>query len=145
MIKPHDLMALAERLAASTDEADWRAAISRAYYCAYHVARLLLAEDCGIVLPKTSDTHQSIHRCLMNGGDAALRAAGSRLESLRGDRNRADYDLDDPACSRQANAQTQIENAKDVMRQLAVALPNLAAIRPAIREYASQVLKLGLK
>ena len=145
MIRPHDLMTLADRLAASHIESEWRAAISRAYYSAYHAARLLIAEDSGVLLAKTADTHQNIYRCLMNGQDASLRAAGSRLESLRGDRNRADYDLDDSTFSHPANVLIQVENAKDVIKQLALAKPNLAVFRPSIREYASKVLKLGLK
>src|SRR5438477_485799 len=37
-----DFLSLAARLAADVTEADWRAAVSRAYYAAFHVARQLL-------------------------------------------------------------------------------------------------------
>jgi uncharacterized protein (UPF0332 family) len=34
-----DFLALAARLAGDATEADWRTAVSRAYYAAFHVAR----------------------------------------------------------------------------------------------------------
>lgn len=39
-----DFLLVASRLAAETTEADWRTAVSRAYYAAFHVARRLLAD-----------------------------------------------------------------------------------------------------
>jgi uncharacterized protein (UPF0332 family) len=37
-----DFLSLAARLGADTTEADWRTAVSRAYYAAFHAARQLL-------------------------------------------------------------------------------------------------------
>jgi hypothetical protein len=39
-----DFLALAARLARDTTEADWRTAVSRAYYTAFHVTRQLLVD-----------------------------------------------------------------------------------------------------
>jgi hypothetical protein len=39
-----DFLPLATRLAAGTTEADWRTAVSRAYYAAFHVARRLFTD-----------------------------------------------------------------------------------------------------
>jgi hypothetical protein len=36
---PHDFLLLAARLSNSSDQADLRTAVSRAYYAAFHVAR----------------------------------------------------------------------------------------------------------
>jgi uncharacterized protein (UPF0332 family) len=38
-------LAVAQRLAEGSDEADWRSAISRAYYAAFHVGRDLLHQQ----------------------------------------------------------------------------------------------------
>src|SRR5262245_12354696 len=96
MIQPRDFLAQAERLLESGLEVDRRSAVSRGYYAAYHLARILVSEKCGVVLSKTADSHQTIQRCLMSSQHSQLRAAGSRLESLRGERNLADYHLTDP-------------------------------------------------
>jgi uncharacterized protein (UPF0332 family) len=39
-----DFLSLATRLATGATEADWRTAVSRAYYAAFHVARRLFAD-----------------------------------------------------------------------------------------------------
>jgi hypothetical protein len=145
MIKPIDLLSLADRLLASGIEVDGRAAVSRAYYGAYHAAQELIAEECGVVLPRGADAHQTIHRCLMNCQDVVLRDAGSRLESLREERNRADYDLDDARFAKAANVHVQVEKAKVVAAQIASAQANVTRIQDALRAYASGVLKLRLK
>ena len=46
-----DFVPLAARLAAGAAEADWRTAVSRAYYAAIHVARRLLS-DLGFTVPR---------------------------------------------------------------------------------------------
>jgi hypothetical protein len=143
MIKPTDLLSLADRLLASGIEADSRAAVSRAYYGAYHAARQWIVDQCGVVLPRTADAHQAIHRCLMNCQDANLRAAGGRLESLREERNHADYDLIDPRFAKPTNAQYQVEKAKAVVAQIPIAATDV--LRDALRTYARDTLRLGLK
>jgi len=39
-----ELLAVAQQLAGAGTEAEWRSAISRAYYAAFHVARELLED-----------------------------------------------------------------------------------------------------
>jgi hypothetical protein len=53
-----DFLSLATRLAAATTEADWRTAVSRAYYAAFHVARRLLT-DLNFTVPRADRAHQS--------------------------------------------------------------------------------------
>src|SRR5206468_7212368 len=86
-----DLLLLAARLAAGTTEADWRTAISRAYYAAFHVARRLLA-DLNFTVPRADRAHQYLAFRLSNCGESAVEQAGRDLETLRRLRNRADYD-----------------------------------------------------
>ena len=89
---PASLLALAERLALGTDDTDWRSAVSRAYYAAFHVARQLM-EQCGFAVPRADRAHRYLSDWLSNCGHRPTIQAGQWLEQLRGHRNEADYDL----------------------------------------------------
>ena len=53
-MNPHDFLEVANEWITGVREAEWRSAVSRAYYAAFHVARLLL-ERCGFsVCPEAS-------------------------------------------------------------------------------------------
>ncbi len=145
MIHPRDLMALAERLAAQHAEAEGRAAVSRAYYAAFHVARVLVEEDCGIVLPGGPEVHKKLQFCLEHSQDAALMKIADQLQSLRDQRNRADYKLADSKFASPANVQTQLKSARDIIAEVNAIVPRVADIRAAVRTYASTILKLRLK
>ena len=93
-----DFLALAARLATEPTEADWRSAVSRAYYAAFHVARRLLA-DLHFTVPRADRAHQYLVFRLSNCGEPAVEQAGRDLDTLRRLRNRADYD-DAPAVTR---------------------------------------------
>src|SRR5436305_11388317 len=86
-----EFLALGNRLATGTTEADWRTAVSRAYYAAFHVARQLLA-DLNFTVPRADRAHQYLVFRLSNCGASAVEPAGRDLETLRRLRNRADYD-----------------------------------------------------
>ena len=86
-----DFLPVATRLAAGATEADWRTAVSRAYYAAFHVARRLLA-DLNFTVPRADRAHQYLVFRLSNSGESAVEQAGRDLETLRRLRNRADYD-----------------------------------------------------
>jgi len=51
LMSGRDFLPLAQRLAAGPTEAEWRTAVSRAYYAAFHVARLLMT-DLGFAVPR---------------------------------------------------------------------------------------------
>ncbi len=145
MIQPRDFLVQADRLLASGSEVDRRSAVSRAYYAAYHLARVLVAKKCGVVVSKTADAHQTIQRCLMNSQHTQLRSAGSRLESLRGERNVADYQLTDARFAIPDTANFSVEMAKGVFAVIAAAESNSQSFQEVIRNYASGVLKLQLR
>src|SRR5438445_3393042 len=88
-----DFLTLASKLLAETTEAAWRSAVSRAYYAAFHEARQLL-RDLGFVVPRADQAHAYLWLRLSNCGDPQVRLAGSDLNRLRRERNRADYDID---------------------------------------------------
>jgi uncharacterized protein (UPF0332 family) len=86
-----DFLQLASRLATGITEADWRTAVSRAYYAAFHIARRLFT-DLNFAVPRADRAHQYLVFRLSNCGESAVEQAGRDLETLRRLRNRADYD-----------------------------------------------------
>src|SRR5262249_45562525 len=90
-----DFLTLAATLAGGPTEAEWRTAVGRAYYAAFHVARRLL-EDLGFTVPRADRAHGYLGLRLQNCGDLPAQQAGADLDGLRRLRNRADYDLHHP-------------------------------------------------
>jgi uncharacterized protein (UPF0332 family) len=82
---PEDFLALSDRLSRSTDQAELRTALSRAYYASFLKARALLDMD----RLQTSDVHGRVMRVL----GLKSRRDSADLERLRRARNRADYDI----------------------------------------------------
>jgi uncharacterized protein (UPF0332 family) len=102
-----DFLSLASRLPAGATEADWRTAVSRAYYAAFHVARRLFA-DWSFIVPRADRAHQYVVFRLSNSGESAVEQAGRDLETLRRLRNRADYDETPVLTQSQAAAAVQL-------------------------------------
>lgn len=73
----------------SSEEANLRSSISRAYYGAYHKARLRLYQKWGISLPKGVIAHQQLRN---EYASRNYRKISVTLDRMRYDRNRADYD-----------------------------------------------------
>jgi uncharacterized protein (UPF0332 family) len=133
-------MSVALRLSVG-DEASRRSALSRAYYCAYHVARRLIAK-CGIRFVGTASTHEHLPWCLQNAGDANAMDAGRKLQSLRSERNNADYNLESLDFQSGHWTTTHIQLAQRIVMALEQIEPQ--SIAPAVRQYASTVLRLSL-
>ncbi len=81
-----DFLPLATQLAAAATEPEWRTAISRAYYAAFHVARQLL-EELGFRVPWADRAHAYLTMRLNNCGEGPVQQAASSLHSLRSLRN----------------------------------------------------------
>jgi hypothetical protein len=145
MISPDDLISLAERLAAADREVEGRSAVSRAYYGAFHEAKRLIEHECGVVLPPGGEAHRKLQLCLDRSDASLLDEIARRLQSLRDDRNRADYQLADSRFADPVNVQTQLKVAKEVMAMSKEAGVRSTDFRDDVREYASRVLKLRLR
>jgi uncharacterized protein (UPF0332 family) len=139
MITGRDFLDLARRLAAGSTEADWRTAISRAYYAAFHAARQLM-QDLGFTVPRGDQAHRHLWLRLSNCGDATVRSAGANLDALRRERNRADYDL--ALSVRQPEALKLILSAEQIIRALDAARqePTRTNITDAMKVYERDVL-----
>lgn len=140
MISGLDYLKLAESMVNGAGEAEWRSAVSRAYYGAFHAARTLM-RDLGFVVPRADRAHAYLCLRLANCGVALIGDAGNRLNSLRGDRNFADYDIDRTLS--QANARIQVQVTRQIIQALAgaTAEPTRTQITDAMRIYERAVLR----
>ena len=95
-----------------TDPASVRSAVSRTYYALYHVVaeRLVAA---GIRLPiKRAECHELVFRILAGAGADELKTIALSLNDLRHQRNRADYEMDDPRIESAARAKITLEGTR---------------------------------
>ena len=98
------------------EEACCRAAISRAYYAAYGVARSHARDNERLSLQRTGGDHQRVllhYRCRP---DRAHQEIAELLFRLRRQRNQADYDDQKP--STVAGAHTALRRARQVLAGL---------------------------
>ena len=139
MIQAEEFLRLAEIYATGKSEADWRSAVSRAYYAAFHVAREFMA-SLGFVTPRADLAHAFLWRRLENCGCIPLTLAGSRLNQLRGERNRADYDLNSNLAWK--DTQAAVKSAGMIIAALQTLSPeNRQAATEAMKTYERDVLR----
>ena len=109
------------------------------YYAAFHAARLLL-RDLGFRTPRADQAHAYLWLRLSNCGDPQLQVAGQRLKGLRGERNRADYDIEQALLH--ADAVAHVQDADQLISLLDTGRvePVRTQITNAIRTYERTVL-----
>src|SRR5579884_2686180 len=90
---PREFNRLAQRLAAGSSPAEFRSAISRAYYAVFNVGAEVL-RSLGFRVGRGAAAHGEVQFCLQNSGDPEVAAVASELRNLHSLRNRADYQLD---------------------------------------------------
>jgi uncharacterized protein (UPF0332 family) len=129
-MNPREFLDVAEQLIAGLTEGEWRSAVSRAYYAAFHVSRRLLLL-CGFDVPRGEQAHIYLSRRLANSGHIDVENAGNDLNFLRGLRNRADYDLDVPLSHATSSGQVQ---AAETIVQLLEAVPKAPSIQAQITD-----------
>jgi uncharacterized protein (UPF0332 family) len=116
--KPLDILNFAESLAASDKEVELRSSISRAYYAAYHTAKLYTSF---LPLPPNGDRRGGTHKQLIDrfldlNSDSRLRGVGYILQDMCTHRETADYNLDSQINA--IKALTQVESAKRLVDKL---------------------------
>jgi uncharacterized protein (UPF0332 family) len=83
---------LAKKLAAIDDEASMRSAVSRAYYAAFHKAKLFAKNDgSGTRFSGGVDIHKEVVDFLKEHTNQSIQSLSSKLDRLRKDRNACDY------------------------------------------------------
>ncbi|HEV3003397.1 MAG TPA: hypothetical protein VGX78_03005 [Pirellulales bacterium] len=140
MITGKDYLHLAETWVQGPTEGEWRSAVSRAYYGVFHLARQLL-RDLGFVVPRADQTHAYLWLRLSNCGHPQVRLAGSDLNTLRRERNRADYELERTFGHDDALLQVKASHRVSQILDGATAEPTRTQIRDASRAYERDVLK----
>ena len=102
---PRKFLTLAQQLVVQAGEEDWRSAVSRAYYSAFHVVRVFM-EGLGFTIPQADRAHGYLWLRLHNCGAPSMEQEGASLQSLRHHRNLAHYDLN--RAYLQSDAQRQV-------------------------------------
>lgn len=117
-MRPREFHNIAERLAANGKRpAEFRTAISRAYYAAYHVAREVLL-PLGADLSGDRDAHVDVRMHLEHSGDRVLIEVSDALRKLHSDRKVADYNLTDATIEKQKEASARVERARMIMEKV---------------------------
>jgi uncharacterized protein (UPF0332 family) len=140
MITGIEFLTLADAWSRGATEGEWRSAVSRAYYAAFHEARRLL-RDLGFQAPRGDQAHAFLWLRLSNCGEPQLIRVGMDLNDLRRDRNRADYDLAQNVS--RADAVASVQRARRIVQLLAAGRvePTRTNILNAMRVYERDVLK----
>jgi uncharacterized protein (UPF0332 family) len=137
---PRDFLDVAAEWSIGSREAEWRSAMSRAYYAAFHVARALL-RHVGFAVPAGPQAHPYLNLRLQNSGQVDVQEVGASLAALRSLRNRADYDLDRPFEETLAFARVQaVVGIIRTLDDLAGEPTALARVVETIRDYERDVL-----
>lgn len=132
-----DFLATARHLAGHGTEADWRSAVSRAYYATFHAARDLL-DLLRFRTPRADRAHNYLYVRLNNSGEPAVVQAANLLHDLRTRRNRADYDM--RAAITGGDATDAIADAERILQTLDALTPaDRIQITDAIKHYEQQV------
>ena len=109
------------RTTLAPEKACCRAAVSRAYYAVYGVARTQARDHEGVHLPATGAAHQQVSLHYRAGPSPRHREIGESLRQLRRARNRADYA--DQLARPVATAQWAVRQARQVLVQLQALAP----------------------
>jgi hypothetical protein len=142
-MNPRDFLDVADELAGGPGEAHWRTSIGRANYTAFHVARQLF-RDVGFAVPRSEQAHAYLRLRLNNSQHPDVIEAGRQLSELRGLRNTADYDVEEPFRDDDLAMATWL--AMDVVRvldDLRVHDVVRARVVQATRDYERDVLGEG--
>jgi uncharacterized protein (UPF0332 family) len=125
----------ARRLSSSSDPADCRTAVSRAYYAVFNRAVEFLL---GMGFQKIKrDPHGNMKKRLAASGDAAIESLGSNMHDFHEDRVSADYYLDKQVTEKQATANAAVKKADTMFAIFAACEKDsarMAAIKAALKK-----------
>ena len=108
---PRQFLYLAQRLAEhGAYPVEFRSAISRAYYAAFHVG-LNVLKGMGFSIYENALAHKTVYQHLCNSGDDELDKTASKMNDLRTRRNHADYKLNRPDVEKKENARMLVHQA----------------------------------
>lgn len=137
----NDFLVMAGRLtlAQGSGPADYRTAISRAYYAVHHLARRVLIEQMKFVCHDDNE-HRWVQRHFYNCQIPQVRDVGRLLGNLHEARKNADYDLDDLNIETMVQARFQLERATEIKSRLQYCTDaaNLESIKAEMMDYRAR-------
>ena len=118
---PQELLVAAQTLAAASAEPLLRAAVSRAYYSAYHHGRVAVQKELPLInalsVQGVGGSHEQLITKMLMAKAPRWTGVAYRLRELKSERVTADYQLD--AKVTQARAYQAVDNAKEIFKLLA--------------------------
>lgn len=118
---PQELLVAAQGLATASAEPLLRAAVSRAYYSAYHHGRVAVQKELPLInalsLGGVGGSHEQLITKMLMAKTARWTGAAYRLRELKSERVTADYQLDSEVT--QAKACQAVDKAKEIFNLLA--------------------------
>ena len=141
-MNPLDFHKVAEYLIAKGGAAEFRSAISRAYYGTFLFCCKKINEI-GFNLPRDATAHTQVARYLNNCDDFKLQNVAYQLSDLRTIRNIADYDLNSKKVEKLKNAKANVKQAKKMVRTINDRFnENSKEIALKIEYYRKNILRL---
>ena len=139
-MNPRDFLKVATKLSKSDTTAEYRTAISRAYYAAYNVGVELL-EGMGCPISKSAVGHEQLSSNFNNSEDIELSKISTQLNDLRSKRNIADYRLERTEIENQKNSQAIVMQAEKMIKFLdrSITGPRRDKIAKSINEYRKRI------
>jgi hypothetical protein len=141
-MNPKEFQSLASRLVTSSDPAEIRTAISRAYYAAYNFA-VEVVEELGFRILKSPSGHGEIQNRLNNSGDPELSRVSKQLADLQSKRIQADYRLNDRGVENQKTASAlviQVDRMIQILETCRIE-PKRQSVVSGIRKYEHAIRK----
>ncbi len=97
--------------------AEFRSAISRSYYAAFHVG-LEFLNEMGLSIKDNALAHNEVYWHFNNSGDEDLKKIGTKIGELRTKRNHADYKLKRTDVETKENAKLHVLSAERIIESI---------------------------
>jgi uncharacterized protein (UPF0332 family) len=132
----------AERLAQGATEGDWRSAVSRGYYAVFHFFREYLLTQ-GLDIGQGGVAHNNLYVGLWNCGVGSVGKIAGRIDKLRIERTKADYNF--RSAFAQADAVKWVGQSKTVVSdfQAAMTIVSPAQVVAGARQHLQSIGRLG--
>ena len=96
---------------------EFRTAISRSYYAAFHVG-LEFLNEIGFSIKDNSTAHREVYWHFNNSGDEDLKKVATKINELRTKRNHADYQLKRTDIESKENAKLLVQSAERIIESI---------------------------
>lgn len=141
-MNPREFQELAKKLANGDSPAEFRTAVSRAYYSVFNVGAELM-KGMGFPIPESPSGHGELEYRLSNSKHIDVEKVGSQLADLRSRRIHADYRLERKEVETRKNAQAVVQQASGMIIVLdrCCTGPDRPKVVEGIREYLGKLAK----